>query len=77
MFVKEGDSTSFTRSIAAISCGPIRSLQTPMGSSSSVWPRASPDDDAYYDIKDPVFDIIVEGASEWATVTAWSEPPGD
>ncbi|MBB3595544.1 GrpB-like predicted nucleotidyltransferase (UPF0157 family) [Rhizobium sp. BK529] len=33
--------------------------------------------DAYYDIKDPVFDIIMEGAYDWAKLTDWSEPPGD
>ncbi|MGO4197134.1 GrpB family protein [Rhizobium sp. YAF28] len=33
--------------------------------------------DAYYDIKDPVFDIIVEGAYDWAKLIGWSEPPGD
>ena len=32
---------------------------------------------AYYDIKDPVFDIIIEGANEWARVTGWTEPPDD
>lgn len=32
---------------------------------------------AYYDIKDPVFDIIMEGANEWAKLIGWSEPPGD
>ncbi len=37
-----------------------------------------PDDvDFYYDIKDPVFDIIMDGANEWAKLIAWSEPPGD
>lgn len=35
------------------------------------------DVDAYYDIKDPVFDIIVEGANAWAQVTGWSEPTAD
>ncbi|MGK6316362.1 GrpB family protein [Neorhizobium sp. DT-125] len=35
------------------------------------------DEDAYYDIKDPVFDIIVEGANEWAKAIGWSEPPSD
>jgi GrpB-like predicted nucleotidyltransferase (UPF0157 family) len=35
------------------------------------------DPDAYYEIKDPVFDIIVEGANVWARATGWSEPPGD
>ena len=35
------------------------------------------DPDAYYDIKDPMFDIIVEGANAWAQITQWSEPHGD
>lgn len=39
--------------------------------------RFPADPDAYYDIKDPVFDIIVEGANAWAEVIGWSEPPGD
>jgi len=39
--------------------------------------RFPTDPDAYYWIKDPVFDIIVEGANAWAQVTGWSEPPGD
>jgi len=32
------------------------------------------DTEAYYAIKDPVFDIIVEGANEWATRVEWVEP---
>jgi GrpB-like predicted nucleotidyltransferase (UPF0157 family) len=32
---------------------------------------------AYYEIKDPVFDIIMEGANDWAKSTAWSEPASD
>ncbi|MDF0698112.1 GrpB family protein [Rhizobium sp. MC63] len=37
-----------------------------------------PDDvDFYYDIKDPVFDIIMDGANEWARLIGWSEPPAD
>jgi len=32
---------------------------------------------ADYDIKDPVFDIIVDGANEWAMRTGWTEPQGD
>jgi GrpB-like predicted nucleotidyltransferase (UPF0157 family) len=36
--------------------------------------RFSDDSEAYYDIKDPVFDIIVEGANEWAKRVAWVEP---
>ncbi|MEZ2127359.1 MULTISPECIES: GrpB family protein [unclassified Sinorhizobium] len=39
--------------------------------------RFPTDADAYYDIKDPVFDIIMDGANEWAKVIGWSEPPGD
>jgi GrpB-like predicted nucleotidyltransferase (UPF0157 family) len=40
--------------------------------------RRFPNDaDAYYDIKDPVFDIIMEGANEWAARVGWSEPPAD
>jgi GrpB-like predicted nucleotidyltransferase (UPF0157 family) len=39
--------------------------------------RFADDEDAYYDIKDPVFDIIVDGAREWALRTDWTEPPGD
>ncbi|MBV9460771.1 MAG: GrpB family protein [Bradyrhizobium sp.] len=35
------------------------------------------DGDAYYEIKDPVFDIIVAGASDWSALTNWSEPPPD
>ena len=32
-------------------------------------------EDAYYDIKDPVFDIIMDAAEEWARRVAWSLPP--
>lgn len=39
--------------------------------------RFPADADAYYEIKDPVFDIIVEGANAWAQATGWQEPPGD
>jgi GrpB-like predicted nucleotidyltransferase (UPF0157 family) len=39
--------------------------------------RFPDDEDFYYDIKDPVFDLIVEGANEWARVVAWKEPDGD
>lgn len=35
------------------------------------------DQDAYYDIKDPVFDIIHDGAREWAERTNWKEPQPD
>ena len=35
------------------------------------------DVEAYYDIKDPVFDLIMVGAEDWARVTGWREPPGD
>ena len=37
----------------------------------------STDPDAYYEIKDPVFDIIMEGANAWATTVNWSEPVFD
>lgn len=39
--------------------------------------RFPADEDAYYEIKDPVCDIIVEGANAWAKATGWSEPPSD
>ena len=39
--------------------------------------RFPDDEDAYYDIKDPVFDIIIEGANDWATLVGWLPPPGD
>lgn len=39
--------------------------------------RTPNDQDAYYEIKDPVFDIIMEGANEWAARIGWSEPPAD
>lgn len=38
-----------------------------------------PEDDmeAYYDIKDPVCDIIIGGAEEWARLTRWSQGKSD
>jgi GrpB-like predicted nucleotidyltransferase (UPF0157 family) len=40
--------------------------------------RLHPDDqDAYYDVKDPVFDVIMAGAEDWARYTGWTVPPGD
>jgi GrpB-like predicted nucleotidyltransferase (UPF0157 family) len=33
--------------------------------------------DAYYDIKDPVFDVIMSGANDWAEFTAWQPAPSD
>lgn len=33
--------------------------------------------EAYYDIKDPVFDIIMAGAELWATQTSWQLPGSD
>lgn len=33
--------------------------------------------DAYYDIKDPAFDLFMTGAWEWATWTHWQPPPSD
>jgi GrpB-like predicted nucleotidyltransferase (UPF0157 family) len=35
------------------------------------------DQDAYYDVKDPVFDVIMAGAEDWAAQTNWSVPPSD
>jgi len=35
------------------------------------------DADAYYDIKDPVFDLIMSGAEAWAQTTHWQLPPPD
>lgn len=35
------------------------------------------DADAYCEIKDPVFDIIMAGANSWAEQTGWREPPAD
>lgn len=35
------------------------------------------DPGAYYAIKDPTFDILLAGATEWAAVTDWQEPCGD
>jgi GrpB-like predicted nucleotidyltransferase (UPF0157 family) len=35
--------------------------------------RYHPDDwDAYYDVKDPVCDIVMAGAEDWAAATGWS-----
>jgi GrpB-like predicted nucleotidyltransferase (UPF0157 family) len=39
--------------------------------------RFPTDEEAYYEIKDPVFDVIMEGADDWAGNTNWSELPGD
>jgi GrpB-like predicted nucleotidyltransferase (UPF0157 family) len=33
--------------------------------------------DAYYDIKDPAFDLFMTGAWEWADWTAWQPAPSD
>ena len=35
------------------------------------------DPQAYYDIKDPVFDLIMSAAEPWATATNWAQPPPD
>jgi GrpB-like predicted nucleotidyltransferase (UPF0157 family) len=35
------------------------------------------DMEAYYDIKDPVCDIIIGGAEEWAKLTNWSQGESD
>ena len=39
--------------------------------------RFADDRDAYNDIKDPVFDIITEGAYLWATKAGWEPGPSD
>lgn len=40
--------------------------------------RYRPDDlDFYYDIKDPVCDVIIDAAEEWAHVTGWAPGPSD
>lgn len=39
--------------------------------------RFATDVDAYYDIKDPVCDIIMAGAEEWAARIGWTLPPSD
>ncbi|GGC57799.1 GrpB family protein [Chelatococcus reniformis] len=37
-----------------------------------------PDDaDRYYDVKDPLFDVIMDGAEAWAKLLGWTLPPGD
>lgn len=33
--------------------------------------------EAYYDIKDPVFDLLMAGAELWAAQTGWQLPPSD
>jgi GrpB-like predicted nucleotidyltransferase (UPF0157 family) len=33
--------------------------------------------DAFYAVKDPVFDIIMAGAEEWASQTEWKPGPSD
>lgn len=35
------------------------------------------DPDAYYDVKDPVCDIIMGGAEAWAATTGWRPGPSD
>jgi GrpB-like predicted nucleotidyltransferase (UPF0157 family) len=39
--------------------------------------RFSDDVDAYYAVKDPVFDLIMAGAEDWARSTGWRVPPSD
>jgi GrpB-like predicted nucleotidyltransferase (UPF0157 family) len=40
-------------------------------------PIVGDDQDAYYDVKDPVFDIIMAGAEAWAAATGWEPGPTD
>jgi GrpB-like predicted nucleotidyltransferase (UPF0157 family) len=40
--------------------------------------RLHPDDmDAYYDVKDPVCDLIIQAAEAWATQTGWEQGLSD
>ena len=40
--------------------------------------RLHPDDqDAYYDVKDPVCDIIIDAAERWAAATSYAQGPSD
>jgi GrpB-like predicted nucleotidyltransferase (UPF0157 family) len=40
--------------------------------------RKFPDDaESYYDIKDPVFDLMMAQAEDWAAQAKWSVPPSD
>ena len=40
--------------------------------------RYFPEDvEAYYDIKDPVFDVLMSGARDWETITDWTPPQTD
>ena len=40
--------------------------------------RYFPDNvEAYYDVKDPVFDVLMAGAFAWAELTDWQLPPSD
>jgi GrpB-like predicted nucleotidyltransferase (UPF0157 family) len=40
--------------------------------------RLFPNDaESYYDVKDPVFDLLMAGAEEWAAQTSWPTPPSD
>jgi hypothetical protein len=33
--------------------------------------------DRYYEVKDPLCDIIMDGAEAWALLTGWEIPPGE
>jgi GrpB-like predicted nucleotidyltransferase (UPF0157 family) len=35
------------------------------------------DETAYYDVKDPIFDVIMAGAECWAAATGWALGPSD
>lgn len=40
--------------------------------------RLHPEDmNAYYAVKDPVFDVPMAGAEDWATLMGWVLPPSD
>jgi GrpB-like predicted nucleotidyltransferase (UPF0157 family) len=38
--------------------------------------RHSDDEDAYYAVKDPVCDLIMDAAERWATATDWDRTKG-
>lgn len=39
--------------------------------------RFPDDEESYYAIKDPAFDLLMAGAEDWAQLTHWQPPPGD
>ena len=39
--------------------------------------RHADDEDAYYAVKDPVCDLIIDAAELWANASTWQAPPAD